>query len=81
VPEFIQQEEKPMNVEIAVPLDSILRILGWSRAKFFNKKEELHNCGAIFYINQGRPPRKRIYAFPSRLRNWISLKSSKGEII
>ncbi len=70
-----------MPEEFAVYLDDILTILGWSRAKFFNKKKELDEAGAIFYRYEGRPPQRRICAFPSELRTWIRLKASKGEII
>lgn len=70
-----------MSNEIAVYLDDILEILGWSRTKFFRKRMELLKSGAIFYRYQGRPPHKRILAFPSRLKNWTGLKSSQQEII
>jgi len=69
------------DVETAVYLTDILRILGWSRRKFFMQREDLQSAGAIFYRKQGRPPRKRICAFPSRIIRWISIKSSKGEIL
>ena len=68
-------------VETAVYLDDILKVLGWSRAKFFYKINELKAAGVIFYRNEGRPPRERICAFPSLLKIWISKKSSKGEVI
>jgi len=60
---------------------TILRLLGWSRRKFFMKIEELQDAGVIFYRNEGRPPRKRICAFPSRIVKWVSLKSSKREVL
>ena len=68
-------------VETAVYLDDILKILGWSRAKFFYKIDELKAAGAIFYRYEGRPPGERILAFPSILKIWISKKSAKGEVI
>ena len=70
-----------MSVESAVYLKDILAILGWSRRKFFRRREELIRCGAIFYRRQGRPPQKRICAFPSTLRIWAGLKGTKGEMI
>jgi hypothetical protein len=73
--------QKVIGEESAVYLEDILTILGWSRAKFFNKREELKDAGAIFYRYEGRPPRLRLCAFPSEIRTWIRLKASKGEII
>ncbi len=67
--------------EAAVYLDGILKILGWSKAKFFNHKEELEACGAIFYRYEGRPPTRRLCAFPSELKTWVRLKAAKGEMI
>ena len=68
-------------VETAVRLDDILRILGWSKSKFYRRRIELINAGVIFYRYEGRPPKKRLYAFPGRVQNWIALKASKREII
>ena len=68
-------------VEIAVPLSGILTKLGWSRRKFFHKRLELVDSGVIFYRREGRPPVKRIYAFPTRIERWVGLKASKGEMI
>jgi hypothetical protein len=70
-----------MKYERAVHLKDILQILGWSRSKFFDHKEELENCGAVFIRYEGRPPTKRICAFPSELRSWIRLKASKREML
>jgi len=69
------------ELEIPVPITDILKILGWSRAKFFRHRIELVNCGGIFYQREGRPPRRKIKAFPTRLRNWIALKTVKGEAV
>lgn len=71
----------PNENEVAVYLDDILLILGWSRAKFFRKAPELFNSGAIIHRYQGSPPKKRIIAFPSALKSWMSLKASKGEMV
>ncbi len=70
-----------MPEEIAVYLEDILRILGYKRAKFFRKRRELVDAGAIFYRCEGRRHQKRILAFPSRLKNWTGLKASQGEIL
>ena len=74
--------------EVAVHLNQILEMLGWSRSKFYSKNkhgvkryEELASWGAIFYRYEGAPPKKRICAYPSVLKDWVSSKSRKGEII
>ena len=58
--------------EVAVYLDQILEMLGWSRSKFHSKNkhgvkryEELANLGAIIYPYEGNPPQKRVCAYPS----------------
>ena len=70
-----------MSVEVAVHLQDILRLLGWSERKFYAHRDELLECGVIFYRKQGRPPVRRICAFPSELRQWIRLKSRQRETI
>jgi len=70
-----------MSEEIAVYFEDVLKILGYSRRKFFRKRKELIDAGAIFYRYEGRPPHKRILAFPSRLKNWTGLKTSQKEIL
>lgn len=75
------KKPRRMPVEVAVRLDDILLILGWSRKKFFLYRKELVDAGVIFYSRRGRPYRRMIFGFPSRLRSWISLKASKGEDI
>ena len=72
-------------------MDDECAIIGWKAiAKLFNcserkmryKGHELHESGVIFYMRLGRPPRRRVCAFPSRLKVWASLKSAKyGELI
>ncbi|MBW1788374.1 MAG: hypothetical protein JRK53_17420 [Deltaproteobacteria bacterium] len=72
------------EVEEAVYLQDILKILGWSRSKFFEKRRELVAAGVIHYRRErgGSNPRKpRIIAFPSRVQRWIALKSARGETI
>ena len=61
-------------------------ILGWKNiAEFFQVSErkmrgrlkrELLEAGVIFYIRVGRPPRKRVAAFPSLLQRWTIIKST-----
>ena len=74
--------------EVAVHLDQILEMLGWSRSKFYSKNkhgvkryEELASWGAIFYRYEGAPPQKRICAYPSLLKEWVFWKAKRGEII
>ena len=69
------------NVEIAVGFEDILKILGWSRSKFFNYREVLQDAGVIFYRWEGRPRVKRMYAFPTRLQEWIARKSVNREFL
>ena len=67
-------------------------IQGWKTiADMFNtsvrmmlyRRQELEDCGAIFYMLKGNPRehkrRKVVCAFPSHLKNWIAIKSAKGE--
>jgi len=58
---------------------SICATLGCSRWTAMRRKAELQAAGVIFYMKQGKPPKRNVYHFPSRLRAWIGLKSSKGE--
>lgn len=75
--------------ERAVYLPEILKILGWSRSKFnsLNRETgkkwrvELKDDNAIFYQREGSPPHRRIKAFPTKLREWMALKSSKGHLL
>ena len=60
---------------------AISRIFPFSERKVRSLKDELADCGAIFYTRLGRPPRRRVAAFASELRTWIRLKASKREII
>lgn len=75
--------------ERLVYLDEVLEILNWSRSKYnsFNKqtgmkwREELKSAGIIHEQLQGSPPQKRLMAFPSDVRNWMRLKSARGQRI
>lgn len=68
-----------VDVEIAVYLPSILKILGWSREKYYRRHKELHELGVVFIRKQGRPPVRRICAFPSELKTYIRMKSRAGQ--
>ena len=67
-------------------------IEGWENiASMFNAKvrtmllrrAELQACGAIFYQLKGDPRKhkrhKVVCAFPSKLQEWIMIKSARGE--
>jgi len=65
-------------------------LIGWKAiASLFNvserkmryKKQELCESGVIFYMRVGRPPKRRVCAFPSRLKAWSGLKSKYHEVI
>ena len=76
---FVVTGESLLDDEVAVDLGQILRLLHWSKTKFYSRRKELMDAGAIFYQFEGRPPKWRVRAFPSRLKNWTGLKASKGE--
>ncbi|MGA2468449.1 MAG: hypothetical protein ABSH06_29410 [Thermodesulfobacteriota bacterium] len=48
-----------------------------------NRKTELKACGAIFYMLKGDPSKHKrhrvVCAFPSQLKDWMMIKSAKGE--
>jgi len=75
--------------EVLVYLDEVLAILHWSRSKFYSVNsetgmrwcDELRRSGVIHYQYEGRPPKKRIKGFPSSVRNWMRVKSSRGQRI
>ena len=70
-----------MPGESALNFKEILVTLGWSKAKFFRWRPELLRAGVIFYRNEGRPPKRRIYAFKSIIQAWQIKKTIKGEDI
>lgn len=67
-----------------------IAIIGWkpiaemfncSERKMRNYKQELLDSGVIFFMNLGRPPRRRVLAFPSRLKKWAGRKGFQREVI
>jgi len=61
---------------------AIAALFNVSERKMRGMKQELYDSGVIFYMRVGRPPRKRVCAFPSILKKWVILKSGKyNEII
>ena len=69
------------NIEVAVPFwKNIARALGCHEITAIRMKDELQTAGVIFYRRK-RNNKKIVHHFPSTLRAWVALKSSKGEII
>lgn len=76
------------DIEIAVEIDDILKITGWSRSQFYKFLPELRAAGVVFLQRKTvkckdgkRRMIKKTKAFPSRIQTWISIKASKGEIL
>lgn len=60
---------------------AIAEMFGVSERTIYRRRKELENCGAVFYMMRGRPPRRMVAAFPSILKVWIIAKSGKhGEM-
>lgn len=70
-----------MNEQAIIGWKKIAHMFNCSERKMQSLREELVYCGAIFYQKLGRPPRKRVCAFPSILKAWQIKKSSKREMI
>lgn len=69
------------NEQAIIGWKAIARMFNISLRSMIKRKGEMLNCGAIFYMNLGKPPQKRVCAFPSILKAWQIKKSSKGEMI
>jgi hypothetical protein len=74
-----------MNKEGEVALigwKAIAKMFGVHEKTMQNRRRELLQYGAIFYMRHGRPPKKRVCAFPSLLKVWTILRSDgSGEAI
>ena len=68
------------NENLIMGWDNIAAMFGVSVRKMISYREELQNGGFIFYRYEGKPPQKRVCAFPSSLKKWIAIKSAKGEV-
>jgi len=53
---------------------AIAQMFGVTERTMQARRQELIEVGVIFYMNHGRPPRKRVCAFPSLLMRWVILK-------
>jgi len=60
---------------------AIATMFGVTERTMISRRKELLECGAIFYMNHGSPPRKMACAFPSILQRWVILKASQGGVI
>jgi hypothetical protein len=70
------------NDEVALQgWKEIARLFGCSEKKVRLLREELLASGVIFFMNLGSPPRRRVLAFPSKLKNWAGRKGAAGEVI
>jgi hypothetical protein len=58
----------------------LAQYMGISERKALGLKAELVNCGAIFYMRIGKPPKRRMCFWPSEIRKWTRLKSAKGSV-
>jgi hypothetical protein len=67
---------------------SMRSLVGWkaiadffavSETKMIRYKEELQELGVIFYSFHGRPPQRRVHAFPVKLMAWQGEKTKRGE--
>ena len=71
----------PYDGEVAIQgWNKIARMFDCSVRKMMQYRQELYDGGYIFYKRTGPPPKKVVCAFPSSLKHWIAIKSSKGEI-
>lgn len=59
---------------------AIAELFQVSTRTMIKRKEELQKSGAIYYRIKGKPPRKVVCAFPSKLKQWIADKSKKNEL-
>jgi len=69
------------NEQAIIGWKAIARMFNISLRSMIKRRDEMLNSGAIFYMNLGKPPHKRVSAFPSVLKAWQIRKSAKGEMI
>ncbi len=60
---------------------AIAEMFGVTERTMKARREELLELGAIFYMNHGRPPRRRVCAFPALLMRWTILKGRGGGVV
>jgi len=59
-----------MAVETPIYIDDILKVLGWSRSKFFTQKDHLLKDKALFYARKGLHGNRVLASYGSRLMDW-----------
>lgn len=60
---------------------AIADMFSLSERAMISKRKELLEYGVIFYMHHGRPPKKRVCAFPSLLQRWVIMKALDGRVI
>lgn len=60
---------------------ALASMFGLSERRMRDRREELENVGAIFYMKKGRPPARRMHFFPSTIRAYAALKAQEKKII
>lgn len=70
-----------MDEKLLIGWKEIAALFQVSDRKMKGYREELRAGGFIFYKYVGRPPQRRVCAFPSSLKKWIAIKSAKGEML
>jgi hypothetical protein len=67
-----------MSEEVAlIGWKAIGCVFGVSTRTIQKRREVLISCGAIFYMNHGRPPKRQVMAFPSLLQRYTIIKSKE----
>lgn len=60
---------------------AIAQFFSVSESKVMKRKDEWYKLGVIFYTLEGRPPQKRVRAFPWKLMAWQSELNKKNEFL
>jgi len=72
----------PINQECALEgWAEIGKMFGMAESTIALRRKELLECGAVFYILRGKPPKRHkiICAFPSMLKLWAQKKTIRGD--
>ena len=68
--------------EVPIFFNDIIAMLSCSQWKFFLKhRKRMVEAGTIFYIFKGRPPIRKIAAYPSDIRRYVRMKARNGEML
>ena len=76
-------DDQLQNIEKAQPAVALFHhMLGWSRSKFNNWRDELADIGVIFPMNLGGENwRVKWWAFPSTVKRWTGTKGQERKTI